>query len=270
MVQVKDILTWMEVHAPLSFSEAWDACGLQVGDPEGKVDRILVALDASSKTLQEAETKGCQCLLTHHPLIFRPLSAVRSDQYPGKLVMMALQKGVHIISMHSNLDVAQGGTNDQLARLLSLQSVEPLESAPHLRGERGYMGLGCLGTLAQKKSLKEFAAFVQVILGNIPMRVVGDWQQTVQRVALCTGSGGGFMEQVLARKVDAYVTGDVKYHEAQRALEGGLAVLDVGHFASERVVVEPVAEMLRHQALERGKSILVLTSREEKDPFAVF
>ncbi len=270
MVQVKDILTWVDAHAPLRFSESWDSCGLQVGDPEGKVDRVLVALDPGSETLLEAEAKDCQCLLTHHPLIFRPLSAVRPDLYPGALVMMALQKGVHVISAHSNLDVALGGTNDQLARLLSVQPAEPLEAASHLKGERGYMGLGCLGTLPRKMSLKDFAEFVQGVLGGVSMRVVGDLQKSVEKVALCTGSGGSLVEQVLARKVDVYVTGDVKYHEAQRALEGGLALLDVGHFASERVVVEPLAQMLRFQAAESGKSLVVLTSQSEKDPFVVF
>lgn len=267
MVRVKDILAWVDARAPLRFAETWDACGLQVGDPDGRVERLLVALDPSTATLLEAERKRCQCLLTHHPLIFRPLPAVRSDQYPGRLVITALQKGIHLLAAHTNLDVAREGTNDQLARLLSLQSLEPLEVAAHLLAETSYSGLGRLGSLPRSLSLRDFVASVRHVMGDVPIRVVGEMDKMVHRVALCTGSGGSLMERVLATDADVFVTGDVKYHEAQRAVEGGLAVVDLGHFASERIIVEPLAEFLRDEAARREMPLVVLTAEEEKDPF---
>ncbi len=254
----------------MRFSEAWDACGLQVGDPDAGVERLLVALDPNSITLKEAEDLHCQCLLTHHPLVFKPLPAVRSDQYPGKLVIAAIQKGIHLIAAHTNLDVARDGTNDRLASMLALISIEPLEVASHLVGEPGYAGLGCLGELSLELPLKEFAALVRDTLDSSSLRIVGDLDKPVRKVALCTGSGGSLMEQVIAGNVDVYVTGDVKFHEAQRAREAGLAVVDVGHFASEHIIVKPLADFMNLQAVNHGKVLTVLTAQGERDPFVPY
>ncbi len=267
MVQVKDVLKWIDARAPFRYAESWDNCGLQVGDPEASVKRVLVALDPSSQSFQEAENLGCQCLVTHHPLLFRPLSAVRMDRFPGNLVIRALQKGIHVISAHTNLDSAREGTNEQWVRLLSLRSVVPLESQSSWSEEPTYGGMGRVGNLPGPVSLKTFAEQIRNALGGIPIRVVGDQGTQIRRVALCTGSGGSFIEKVISEGVEAYVTGDVKYHEAQRAVESGLNVIDVGHFASERLVVGPLADYLKLQADREGTPVEVLTAFAESDPF---
>ena len=264
---VGDVIQWLDAGAPFRYAASWDSCGLQVGDPRSAVSRVLVALDPDSTTLEEAARRDCQCLVTHHPQIFQPLKALRLDEHPAALVAFALRRNIHVVAAHTNLDAAREGTNDQLARLLGLTDCRPLESDQAWRGEDRYAGMGKTGLLERPATIEELVGKLRGALGAIAVRGVGDPGRTVRRVGLCTGSGGGFMEKVVEAGCEAYVTGDVKYHEAQRAREAGLAVVDVGHFASERIVVSPLAAYLQSQARRKGSDVEVLTAREETDPF---
>jgi dinuclear metal center YbgI/SA1388 family protein len=267
MLSVGDILAWLDLYAPFRYAASWDHCGLQVGDPQAFVERILVALDPNSATLNEAEEHECQCLVTHHPLLFHSVNAVRADQFPGNLVIRAVLKGIHVIAAHTNLDVAKGGTNDHLGRMLSLQEMQPLERDPSREEEDRYVGMGLVGRFPQAMSLKGVVEKTQAVLGGIAVRVVGNAEWQVQRVALCTGSGGSLLEQAISAGSDLFITGDVKYHDAQRALEAGMALIDIGHFASERIVVHPLAAFLRAQAVAQHESLEVLEASVERDPF---
>ncbi len=267
MLLVRDILAWLDRYAPFRYAASWDHCGLQVGDPAAPVTRILVALDPGSLTLNEAEERQCQCLVTHHPLLLHPLMAVRADQIPGNLVIRALLKGIHMIAAHTNLDVAKGGTNDHLGLMLSLQEMKPLECDPATETEERYLGMGLVGSFAQAMSLEEAVAKIRTALGGIAVRAVGSAEKRVQRVALCTGSGGSLLEQALSSGSDLFITGDVKYHDAQKALEAGMALIDIGHFASEKIVVSPLAAFLRAQATAKREFLEVLEAGDERDPF---
>ncbi|NLI83203.1 MAG: Nif3-like dinuclear metal center hexameric protein [Deltaproteobacteria bacterium] len=270
MTCVEDILEWLDQYAPFRYAEQWDRCGLQVGDPAAAVDRVLVALDPNSGTIAEAEARRCDCLVTHHPLILHPLKALREDEFPGGLVLRVVRQGLHVIAAHTSLDAAKGGTNDILAGLLSLGSLEPLHVSPQWQGEPLYGGMGRIGRLEQAMRLEQLVEKVTGLLGTRDVRVVGDPAGQVHKVALCTGSGAGLMESVIAAGCDVYLTGDVKYHEAQRAAEGGLSLIDVGHFASERIVVAPLADYLRSKAERRSPDLRVFTAKAECDPFWVY
>jgi dinuclear metal center YbgI/SA1388 family protein len=267
MVLVKDILEWLDAYAPFRFAASWDRCGLQVGDRTASVERLMVGLDPSAETIGEAIHLKCQCLVTHHPLFIRPLDAVRTDEFPGNLISRALVGGVNLIAAHTNLDVARAGTNETLAEMLSLASLQPLEVDASLEKEERYLGLGLIGLLAHPVPLREFAEASRDVLGGIGVRVVGESSRPVQRVALCTGSGGSLVERAIREGVDVYVTGDLKYHEALRALEEGLALVDVGHFASERIIVAPLAEYLRTRAVLDHRELEILRASREEDPF---
>jgi dinuclear metal center YbgI/SA1388 family protein len=267
MVCVKDILMWLDAGAPFRYAAGWDQCGLQIGDPDAMVERILVALDPSSETLREAVDRRCQCIVTHHPLIFRPITTVRFDKFPGNLIAYALKNGINLIAAHTNLDVARAGTNDRLVELLSLKDVVPLEVDAAWNGEERYVGMGRIGHLNEAVSLQELAERTSMVLGGVGCRIVGDPEKQIQRLAVCTGSGGSLLEDVIAASCDAYVTGDIKYHEAKRALEAGLALLDVGHFASERLIVQPLVDYLTSEAQSRQLQVEVFAADEEEDPF---
>jgi dinuclear metal center YbgI/SA1388 family protein len=195
---------------------------------------------------------------------------VRPDIYPGSVVFSAIRKGIHLIAAHTNLDAAVAGTNDQLARLLALENIEPLEAEVAWRAEELYGGMGRIGVLPAPASLRQLAEELRKGLGTTGIRMVGEPEREIRRVALCTGSGGSLMELVIARGSDVYVTGDVKYHEAQLALEAGLCVLDVGHFPSEQIIVKPMAEYLQSRADLSGSSLEVLSASMENDPFRAF
>ena len=115
---LKDIVGLLDEMAPFSLAEEWDNVGLQVGSPEGKVTKILMALDPTLKAVGQASLLGAQMLLTHHPLIFTPLSRIDLDGYPGDVIREALIKDISIVAIHSNLDAAKGGINDILADLI--------------------------------------------------------------------------------------------------------------------------------------------------------
>ena len=155
MVLVRDILAWLDRFAPFRYAAPWDQCGLQVGNPEAPVDRLLVALDPTSRTLEEARKLACQCLVTHHPLLFQPLKALRSDLFPGNLVIAAVLGGIHVIAAHTNVDAARDGTNDILGGMLSVVRMEPLERDEAWIGEDRYGGMGRIGQLAQSRGVRK-------------------------------------------------------------------------------------------------------------------
>lgn len=267
MLKIKDIYNWLDGFAPFRYAQSWDQCGLQVGDPEAHVERLLVALDPSSAVIAEAEKRKCQCLVTHHPLIFKPLKVVRLDDFPGKLVARALNSGINVIAAHTNLDAAKQGTNDRLSELLSIENVEPLESEDAWSQQDRYGGMGRTGVLPKSMRLGNLLTLCERVLDAKGVRIVGDPDRQVLKVALCTGSGGSMLQQVIDSGVDVFITGDVKYHEAQRALEAGLALVDVGHFASERLIVEPLMNFLKAQAENTCTTLAVLAAECERDPF---
>lgn len=270
MVRVKDILAWIDDYAPFRYAESWDRCGLQVGDPQARVERVLVALDPCTSSIEEAERLECQCLVSHHPLIFRPLNSVREDRFPECLVIRALKAGIHLIAAHTNLDASRGGTNELLSEMLSLASHGPLEVNAAWRSEDRYAGMGRMGVLPEATSLDRLARNVQKALGGIDVRMVGRPEQQVELVALCTGSGGSLLERAIEAGADAYVSGDIKYHEAQRAVEAGLGLIDVGHYASEKPVVELLASYLRTRSAEEGVALDVVAACDESDPFRFY
>jgi dinuclear metal center YbgI/SA1388 family protein len=267
MVFVRDVLAWVDGYAPFRYAASWDHCGLQVGDPAAEVATLLVALEANSVTLAEAARRGCQCLVAHHPLIFQPVQSVRADEFPGGLVTRAILGGIHVIAAHTNLDAAVDGTNDVLAGLFTLHTVSPLEVDASLEGADRYRGIGRVGMLPCEMSLEQLVREAGRLLNSETVRAVGNPDQRVSRVALCSGSGGSLIDSVLNVGVDVYLTGDVKYHDAQRAIEGGLAVVDIGHFASERLIVPPLARYLRTRVAQVSTSVHVLEAGNETDPF---
>jgi dinuclear metal center YbgI/SA1388 family protein len=269
VTRIGDVMAWLDTHAPFRYTADWDNSGLQVGDPDAEVTRILVALDVTPVTLTEAETTCCQCLVTHHPLLFQPLKTLRFDQSPAATIARAIKNGIHLIAAHTNLDVASDGTNQHLVRMLGLHRCQPLETDPRWQGEERYAGMGAVGDLPEAATLQLFVARLQRLFPTVSLRVVGDGDRVLRRIALCTGSGASFLERVIAVGCDAYVSGDFKYHEARRAEEAGLALVDLGHFASEQLVVEPLAQALRQAAARAASQVEIMTARSERDPFII-
>ena len=237
MVTCRDIMDIMEQIAPASLAEEWDHPGLLVGSPAKEVQRILVVLDVNEASVSYALTKKCDMIISHHPLIFGSIKAIRTDNAMGWKLKNLLDSNIAVFAAHTNLDSAQGGVNDVLAKKIGLIRLRAL----------GEGAIGRIGELDQPLEQDEFAAMVKKRLGLEFVRVVRrhvNAEGLSRRVALCSGSGAEYIPVAAAACADAYVTGDVKYHDAQRAAELGLFVVDAGHFGTEFPIVNALAERL--------------------------
>lgn len=280
--KVKDLIHLLDVIAPFSLAEPWDNCGLQAGDPSWPVKKILVALDASMAAMQYAETIGADLLITHHPLIMTAQKSMDFSKMPGSAVAMAAQNRISILAAHTNLDKAAGGLNDYFSERMGLKSLRSLvPEEPHgcCDGQRETgeersnildpVGIGRIGALEPSMPLKHVAKIVKERFGVSWIRLVGDPDLEVREVAVCTGSGGSLLNAFFSSRADLYITGDIKYHEARDVEASGRGLVDLGHFASERIAVTLLENRLKQCLDTKGFSVDVVAFQDEKDPFSI-
>lgn len=354
----------------MALAETWDNVGLQVGDLAAEVTRIMVALDPAPEVIDSALAANCQLLVTHHPLIFKPLKSISSATAQGSAIQKAIKGGLSVIAMHTNYDIATGGLNDQLAFKIGLSDTVPLqvtavselvklvvfvpaeqleqvrsalfpftatqgnymncsfaaegvgtfmplEGAEPFNGavgelsnvqeerlemliERSQMpravkallavhpyeepafdiypllnegkklGLGRIGRLPQPQTLVEYAGQLKKALSAPALRFVGDPSASVSKVALCSGSGASLLRDAARAGADVFVTGDVKYHEARDAEDLGIALIDAGHFPTERIMVDDIKERLGQALAVSGYvGCCIEACRTEFDPFKI-
>ena len=244
---------WIDaLHALYPPSDAldWDRPGLQVGDPEAPVARVLVTLDVTSAVLAEAEQVRDTLVIAHHPLLLQPLQALTPATAPGRLALRAARSGVAVAAAHTNLDAAAdgAGTSDPVVAVLGLTGVAPLcaPSAP------GALAMGRVGDLAAPHSLRDLAQLIGERLPAPSVRFCGDPERVVRRVAVLGGAGTSAVGDAISAGADVLVTGDVRHHAALDALELGLALVDAGHHATEVAAMPAFAGRLREAAGGRG------------------
>lgn len=253
---LQQIVDFMEEWAPLSYAESYDNPGLQVGHPEQTVERILVAVDASESVLQQACEQKADLLITHHPLIFHPVKRLVSTERNGARLLQLIENGIALYSAHTNLDTAPGGNNDRAAAQLGLTQVRAV-------GWPGEQACLRIGELAEPLTLSALARQVRERFQLPGVRLIGQPEQKVQRVALCTGSGMDFMPLALEQGADAFVTGDITYHRADEAQAAGLGLIDATHFGTDRLSTIWVAEELRSWAAQQGEKLTVWEAQEK-------
>ena len=243
MATAADILTFVESLAPRSMKMDWDNVGLLCGRKEKEVKKILVALDPFRNVINEAVSIGADCIVTHHPLIFRnPLMAVNEDTEAGRCVLTLIEHGIAAISAHTNYDLAPDGVNDVLARTLELADIEVINPEGTDDLGRPYGLLRC-GTVVET-GLQAFLPHVKEKLNCQGLRYV-DGGKPVRKVAVGGGSCADEMYDALAAGCDTFVTADVKYNQFRTAYELGLNLIDAGHFHTENPSMAPLAEKLR-------------------------
>jgi len=275
--KLSEVQRILEGLAPGRLAESWDNPGLQVGNPNGRISGILVSLEPTLAAVREASGCGAQLLITHHPLIFRPLSILDMTSYPGDVIGEAVKSGISVASLHTNLDSARDGINDILAGLLDLQGVDVLEErsgdgAAQALNPSGVnseaLGLGRVGDLPEAVPLSVIKARVMEALGiKHPPRQVGEGQKVIRRVAVVGGAGGNLVTLAAKKGADLLVTGDVTYHQALEAARVGLAVIDGGHFETERAAMRVFADRLKAVFLSGGWDVRVKYLEEERSPF---
>jgi len=262
---LEDILKILEELAPSRLSESWDNPGLQVGRRDTPVERILVSLDLTREAVQEAARRAAQLLLTHHPLIFKPVSSIEPTRYPGDVLCEAIQNDIAIASIHTNLDAARGGLNDVLSEMLGLREVHVLEEGKASR-EPGE-GLGRLGLLSQPVSLSELARSVKQAFQVPAIGVVGASDLRVRCAAVVGGSGCSLIPDASRKGADVLITGDVGHHDALRALQWDVALIDAGHFHTEKAAMSTFCHVLTSRLEQAaGKRIEVAVFQGETAP----
>ena len=243
MATVADILNFVESLAPRYMKCDWDNAGLLCGRKEKEVTKILVALDPFRNVIEEAIETGADCIVTHHPLIFRnPLMAVNEDSEAGRCVLTLMEHGIAAINAHTNYDLAPGGINDVLARTLGLQNIEVINPEGEDVQGRPYGLLRC-GTVGEI-SLKAFLVGVKEHLDCDGLRYV-DAGKPVRKVAVGGGSCADEMQDAITAGCDTFVTADVKYNQFRTAYELGLNLIDAGHFHTENPAMPVLAGKLR-------------------------
>ncbi|MEI7780029.1 MAG: Nif3-like dinuclear metal center hexameric protein [Actinomycetes bacterium] len=258
-ITVGGILRLLEERYPAALAADWDAVGLVCGDTDATVTRVLFAVDPVAEVIAEAIAVGAELLVTHHPLFLDPVHGVPTSDPKGRLVHQLIRAGVGHFVAHTNADAAPIGVSDALAQTLGLADVRAL-TAP---GE-----VGRVGRLVEPISLAEFAAKVAAALPatSAGIRVAGDRNRVISRVAVCGGSGRSLLPAVNAQSVDVFVTADLSHHRALDQLEAaGPALIDVSHWASEWPWLQTAAGLLRS---DLGVSTVeVLVSHRCTDPW---
>jgi dinuclear metal center YbgI/SA1388 family protein len=264
--KVTEVLALLEEIAPSQLAESWDNPGLQVGSPSQEITRILATLDPTPQAIRFAEERQAQLLLTHHPLIFKPLRSVDFSVFPGEVILEAARKGISVIAAHTNLDAAKGGLNDILAELLGLKNLEVLDELKPTMNASCEVGLGRVGDLPNDLSLSELVDRVKEALGTKKLRILGDQRARVRRIAVVGGSGGSLLPLAKKKGADLLLTGDVGHHQALEARLLGIGLLDGGHFSMEKVAFSIFARRLGEMMADRQWAVAVELVEEEVDP----
>ncbi|MGE4559351.1 MAG: Nif3-like dinuclear metal center hexameric protein [Desulfobulbus sp.] len=261
MPTVQDFLEILHCIAPEHLAEDWDNVGLLAGDPRQPVQRVLLALDPTSCLVEEAARGGYDLILTHHPVIFRPLKALRTDTPTGRFLALATRHQISVIASHTNLDSVPDGVSSYLARILGLEQLRPLQ--PSRSGCPETCGLGQIGTYAQSLSPEAFLARIDQAIHPPWLLEAGPRPEQVATVAVCGGSCSDFAELAQRSGVDVFLTAEVKHSVARWAEEAGLWLLDGGHFATENPAMEPLRDRLCREAEQRGWTLTVEVARQE-------
>ncbi|AOY59173.1 Nif3-like dinuclear metal center hexameric protein [Desulfococcus multivorans] len=262
-VTVADLIDIMDQIAPPDLAEEWDNAGLQIGRKDWPVKRVWVSLDPIPLVVSAACDAGIDLLITHHPLIFKAPKSIDFATPLGRIIQQSACCRLSIYSAHTNLDAAADGINDILADQLKMTDTIPL-----VEGSAGTgTGIGRVGTLARPTTLGALAREIKETIKVPALKYTGSKDLPVRRAAVCSGSGSSLMGAFFASGADVYVSGDLKYHDARDVEAAGLGLIDVGHFASEHLIVDILVERLTAEAKKRSMPLSIEACPLETDPF---
>ena len=242
-MKLRDITGALEAFAPLSLQDGFDNAGLQIGLTED-VDTtgVLLCLDVNEDVVEEAVRKGCNLVVSHHPLLFHPCKSITGADYIQRTIMKAIRSGVAIYSAHTNLDNAQGGVNYKMAEKLGLKDVKVLQP----KSEDPATGAGLFGHLPSPVSHDNFISQVKKLFHAQSVRCNRWTGQRVSRVALCGGAGAFLIPDAIKAGADVFITGEIGYHRFF-GYENDIMLMEIGHYESEQYTREILRKVLCSQ-----------------------
>ena len=233
---VKELYEKLDTLIPRALSCEWDNDGdMCIPSPDNEVNTVLISLDPSEKAIKTAISVGAQLIITHHPLIFRPIKHLSSDPCSDKLIKL-IKSNISLFSFHTRLDALDGGVNDTLAEMLGLKNIEKFGP----EGEK----IGRIGELEAPVTAPQFAAAVRDTLGAASVSLC-DCGKSVSRVALVGGDGGDFLDAADDAGADLYLTGSIGYNKQNEGYERSISILTAGHYHTEAPICGKLAKMLR-------------------------
>ncbi len=237
-----ELIKKLDELAPRNLALEWDNPGLLAGRRDKDIKKVLIALDATDRVIEQAIREGADLLLTHHPLIFRALKQVSDENFISRRILKLLQADISYFAMHTNFDAASGCMADLAAKRLNILSGEPLEVTGEQEGIA--VGIGKVGTLREPMPLWELAKQVKQAF-DLPFALVYGSEVVktpVERVAVSPGAGGSMISHALAKKVEVLITGDIGHHDAIDAAAQGMAIIDAGHYGLEHIFIPFMAD----------------------------
>jgi len=239
-MQAQQIFQAIDNVAPRELQESYDNAGLQCGDPHQEVSRVLTCLDVTEAVVEEAHERGCQLIVSHHPLLFRGTKCINPESdYISRVLWLAIRYGIGLYASHTNLDKAEGGMNHRLANILGLTDVRPLSEC------------GVYGVLPRSMSAMELLEHVKNCLGGAPLKYNREAVHNISHLtpnsslhtlALCTGSGSDFIAEAEALQVDAFLTGEMHYHSWFG--HPSLLIIEAGHFETEQHAASLLSDII--------------------------
>lgn len=240
---VEQLINALDGMIPKNLSEPWDNDGLDVvPDKNAEITGVLCALDCTSVAVNRATELGCNVIITHHPLVFKPLGSVTCDDSVGKRVIECIKRGIAVVSFHTRLDIIEGGVNDILAETVGLKNISD------------FIPYGRIGDV-DEVGFEEFARHVAAVLGlNINELGLVKSKNTVKRVALVSGCGKDEIGDAINAGADTFITGEVMHNHMLDCKEMGINLICATHYATERIILPLLAnkakELARVEVLE--------------------
>jgi dinuclear metal center YbgI/SA1388 family protein len=241
-MECREIIKLLEELAPPSYAFDWDNPGLIAGRKSQEVKKILVALDATKPAVEKAVKEGADLIVTHHPMVFSSVKKINDDDFLGEKLLTLIENRIGCYAMHTNYDIA-GGMAEICGEKTGLLDAEPFEWIGEWQARP--VGIGQVGRLPKKMTLKECAELVKDAFGLPEVLVFGDLSTMVERAAVSPGSGRGMLKEAKNKQVDVLITGDIGHHEGLDSMDMGFAVIEAGHYGLEQVFIGHVTEYLK-------------------------
>ena len=256
---VRDIIAAIEDFAPCSLQESWDNTGLQLGSRDQLCTGVLLCVDCTPAVVAEAVERGCNLIVSHHPLIFKGLRSITGATSVEQAVIAALRHGISIYSSHTALDSTAHGVSYEIPRRMGITGSRPL--VPH--DDNPHVGLGTIGMRDPQLTPRQLISRVKEVFGSPVVRhsAIADPHAGLTQVALCGGSGGEFIPRAIAAGAQAYINSDTRYHDFVD-LGPKILIIDIGHFESEQLT----KDIFYHVITQKFANFAVCKSTSEQNP----
>ena len=241
-MKIREITGALEQFAPLSLQDSYDNAGLQIGlTVDAESSGVLLCLDVTEEVIDEAKEKGCNLIVSHHPLMFRPPKRIAGEDIVQRCIIRAIQQGVNIYASHTNLDNAPGGVNYKIAEKLGLQDIVPLCPKPEMEGA----GSGVIGILQDSMDKEDFIVLVKETFDAGSVRFNSWTGETVRKVAVCGGAGAFLISDAINQQAYVFITGEIGYHRFF-GYDNFIQLMEIGHYESEQYTIELLESIIRN------------------------